>query len=329
VIVFTHEIGHNLGSPHTHCYSPPVDQCYNAEMDCYSGSVVITRGTIMSYCHLYAGVSNIDLEFGSTVSDKIRDVVEVSSCLTAGGGGGGGDGGDGGGGGSGGSANCGDGSLHPGETCDDGNKVDGDGCSASCQVEPGCGDGVLTSDEECDDGNTVSADGCSARCLKEPCTIKYQPQKLWEDARLEMMPGKRLSFRGLFGTATDVSAAAVNASGAHLLVTGIDGTPVIDAMLPAGRWSVKGRQATFRDGGSLYGIRKVTVRDRSRRDAPQVKVVVSAKGGVPDVDPSLLPLVVTVVLGDQAAGDAGACGRYAFTSGACDSLQHGRRILCR
>lgn len=32
---------------------------------------------------------------------------------------------------------CGDGTLDPGEECDDGNNVDGDGCSADCTVERG------------------------------------------------------------------------------------------------------------------------------------------------------------------------------------------------
>ncbi len=32
---------------------------------------------------------------------------------------------------------CGDGNIDTGEACDDGNAVDGDGCSASCQLEPG------------------------------------------------------------------------------------------------------------------------------------------------------------------------------------------------
>ncbi len=65
---------------------------------------------------------------------------------------------------------CGDGSLDVGEECDDGNNVDGDGCSASCTVEAqsSCGDGTLDVGEECDDGNTVNGDGCSSVCTLEP-----------------------------------------------------------------------------------------------------------------------------------------------------------------
>ena len=36
---------------------------------------------------------------------------------------------------------CGDGNLDPGEECDDGNKISGDGCSASCEKENGGGGG--------------------------------------------------------------------------------------------------------------------------------------------------------------------------------------------
>ena len=58
---------------------------------------------------------------------------------------------------------CGDGTLDPAETCDDGNQVEGDGCDSNCTLT-GCGNGILTAGEECDDGNTVNGDGCSSSC---------------------------------------------------------------------------------------------------------------------------------------------------------------------
>jgi len=63
---------------------------------------------------------------------------------------------------------CGDGNLDPGEECDDGNNVDGDGCDANCTIEPFCGDGNLDPGEYCDDGNNIDGDGCSSICEIEP-----------------------------------------------------------------------------------------------------------------------------------------------------------------
>ncbi|HQR44667.1 MAG TPA: M12 family metallo-peptidase [Thermoanaerobaculia bacterium] len=83
-----HELGHNFGSPHTHCYSPPVDCCYNQECNCGSTSVPPEKGTIMSYCHLLGGYSAIKMYLGvvgessEAVKNRIRTYVESSaSCF--------------------------------------------------------------------------------------------------------------------------------------------------------------------------------------------------------------------------------------------------------
>ncbi|HEX8114780.1 MAG TPA: TonB family protein, partial [Kofleriaceae bacterium] len=65
---------------------------------------------------------------------------------------------------------CGNGKVERDEQCDDGNRIDGDGCSAACILEPApvCGNGKVERDEQCDDGNRVDGDGCSAACMTEP-----------------------------------------------------------------------------------------------------------------------------------------------------------------
>ena len=64
---------------------------------------------------------------------------------------------------------CGDGVLTPPEQCEDGNTVDGDGCSATCTIEipTGCGNGVIEAGEQCDDGNLADGDGCAFDCSYE------------------------------------------------------------------------------------------------------------------------------------------------------------------
>ncbi len=70
-----HEIGHNLGSPHTHCYNPVIDQCYNGEGSCYSGPTACPTGgagTLMSYCHLLSGCGS-----AAALHPRVADVMGI------------------------------------------------------------------------------------------------------------------------------------------------------------------------------------------------------------------------------------------------------------
>lgn len=82
IMAFTHEIGHNFNSPHTHCFqglegnAAAIDHCYGSDSNagCYVGSTALPSGcpgtgqncgTIMSYCHLISpGMSNSSLTLG-------------------------------------------------------------------------------------------------------------------------------------------------------------------------------------------------------------------------------------------------------------------------
>ncbi len=78
IVVVAHELGHNHGSGHTHCYNPAIDRCYN---ECYSTGPCV-QGTIMSYCHLCGGMFNISLNFHTRVSDTMKSFVNSVNCLS-------------------------------------------------------------------------------------------------------------------------------------------------------------------------------------------------------------------------------------------------------
>jgi hypothetical protein len=75
--VVAHEWGHNLGAPHTHGVSPPIDGCAFGDCSLADG------GTIMSYCGNCPGFfENIQLDFNPRIIDEfMRPYIEgVAPC---------------------------------------------------------------------------------------------------------------------------------------------------------------------------------------------------------------------------------------------------------
>lgn len=100
-LVAAHEIGHNFGSPHTHCYNliglQLPDSCYSGDtysgQSCFSGTrscpapatyngVANVTGTLMSYCHTFGGCSS-SLVFHPITAGLLNPKVQarVNTCI--------------------------------------------------------------------------------------------------------------------------------------------------------------------------------------------------------------------------------------------------------
>jgi len=58
---------------------------------------------------------------------------------------------------------CGNGTIDPGEQCDDGNCIPNDACTDQCKT-PICGDKIVQTGEDCDDGQNEVGDMCPDDC---------------------------------------------------------------------------------------------------------------------------------------------------------------------
>lgn len=88
IFASAHELGHVLGSEHTHAcvWGPgknrPIDNCAEPEGGCSHGPSV-SKGTIMSYCHLPGGPGvSFAQGFGPEPGNLIRQNIANASCLS-------------------------------------------------------------------------------------------------------------------------------------------------------------------------------------------------------------------------------------------------------
>lgn len=89
VMVVAHEIGHNIGSPHTQACAwngndTAIDGCGNIEGNCPNPGdpPVEEGGTLMSYCHLTPSGINFANGFGPQPGALISDKFQTAPCVT-------------------------------------------------------------------------------------------------------------------------------------------------------------------------------------------------------------------------------------------------------
>ena len=234
---------------------------------------------------------------------------------------------------------CGNGVIDVGESCDDGNLVDGDGCDSNCTLTAECGNAIRCGAEQCDDGNTVAGDCCLSGCLYEVIGSLCDDANLCTNddvcdgagtcagsataaATCKGVPASKSSIqvkdsstdsRDLLKWKWSRGAATVAAEfGTPTSTTGYalclyDGSanpqPRLNATVPASglRWSQTTRGFRYKDkNAAASGVRAITLKEG---EATKSSLSLQGKGA----DLSLPPLGLTVPVTVQLRNSGGGC----------------------
>ena len=188
-------------------------------------------------------------------------------------------------------------------------------------VHDQCGSSLVTGDEQCDDGNTVDGDGCSSTCRLELCGATPAPDclkptvsqhEIFKVKKKKANPGRdELVWRWVLDRATDVSAfgSPLNSASYELCVydTSAAPQPLLSLAVPAGRtcqgapcWASDGQRG-FRysnDNLTPNGVQGVLLR---RELSGRARITVTGKGSKLGVKLPLSP-TVTVQLRNTQTG---------------------------
>lgn len=249
-----------------------------------------------------------------------------------------------------GASSCGNGVVSGVEQCDDGNRLDGDCCSASCTFETAgftCGSGLVgCTDHQCDATGSCAAipipdsDGDGLCDAIDPCTILDPGQFFGSRTKLifgkvgnDPVQGNELvQFTGTFRLPPSLSFADLDPGslGFTLVARSLpSNAPVVDAWLPGVTlgsdgslrgWRTNSRRTTWqyldKSGGPTAGIELVKLVDKSSgARGGLVQVQVKGKNGFYDLPASAQSVTLDVVPGAGFLAAQGGCGEVSFGSG--------------
>ena len=130
------------------------------------------------------------------------------------------------------------------------------------------------------------------------------------------------------------------AQGARVVIRSASGVTRVDLTLPGGAYAGRGTRGwalnkagngwSYTDStAASLGIRRLKIGDRSKKAPRRVKVLVTGARSLYPVVTGDAPIEAIVVLGDQAAATAGACGESSYSPAQCAFNATGDALRCK
>lgn len=215
------------------------------------------------------------------------------------------------------------------------------GASALCPNDVGPQDGDA-------DGVCDASDPCTNLAGAQDFKLLPKSKVVLAKINTDTVSGNdTLSLLGVFDLPAGHAFGEVSpqATGARLVLRNAAGGTELDVTLPGGAYGGSGTRGWKRNGsgttwtyldkttdGTLSsahgGISQLQILDRSKRTPREVMIKAKGKAGTYPVVAADSPIEAIVVLGGQAAGQAGLCGESAWSATNCAFNGPGSTLKC-